>query len=98
MSVLIADFDNRTGDDLFDGTLEQALLAAERALGPNDGFALGFYLSTFDPVYGARPLKRVIQQQLENPLSMAILKGEFAQGQTIQFSRNGEEDKLSLQL
>jgi ATP-dependent Clp protease ATP-binding subunit ClpB len=31
----------------------------------------------FDPVYGARPLKRAIQQQLENPLSKAILQGRF---------------------
>ncbi|EKF74503.1 ATP-dependent Clp protease, ATP-binding subunit ClpB [Alcanivorax hongdengensis A-11-3] len=37
----------------------------------------------FDPVYGARPLKRAIQQQLENPLAQALLKGEFAQGDTI---------------
>jgi ATP-dependent Clp protease ATP-binding subunit ClpB len=32
----------------------------------------------FDPVYGARPLKRAIQQQIENPLSKAILEGKFA--------------------
>jgi ATP-dependent Clp protease ATP-binding subunit ClpB len=31
----------------------------------------------FDPVYGARPLKRAIQQEIENPLSRLILKGEF---------------------
>ncbi|MDX1804877.1 MAG: AAA family ATPase, partial [Alcanivorax sp.] len=37
----------------------------------------------FDPVYGARPLKRAIQQQLENPLAQALLKGEFAQGDTV---------------
>jgi ATP-dependent Clp protease ATP-binding subunit ClpB len=34
----------------------------------------------FDPVYGARPLKRAIQHQLENPLAQAILRGEFAPG------------------
>jgi len=38
----------------------------------------------FDPVYGARPLKRAIQHQLENPLAQAILKGEFAPGDRIQ--------------
>ena len=32
----------------------------------------------FDPVYGARPLKRAIQQQLENPLARQILEGKFA--------------------
>src|SRR5690606_18578137 len=37
----------------------------------------------FDPVYGARPLKRAIQQQLENPLARRILEGEFAPGDTI---------------
>jgi ATP-dependent Clp protease ATP-binding subunit ClpB len=34
----------------------------------------------FDPVYGARPLKRAIQQRLENPLAQRILAGEFATG------------------
>lgn len=37
----------------------------------------------FDPVYGARPLKRVIQQHIENPLAQAILKGEFKPGDHI---------------
>ena len=37
----------------------------------------------FDPVYGARPLKRAIQQQVENPLAQRILKGEFGPGDTI---------------
>ncbi len=37
----------------------------------------------FDPVYGARPLKRAIQQELENPLAQAILAGEFLPGDTI---------------
>ena len=37
----------------------------------------------FDPVYGARPLKRAIQQQLENPLASRILAGDFASGDLI---------------
>ena len=37
----------------------------------------------FDPVYGARPLKRQIQQLLENPLAQAVLAGKFAPGETI---------------
>jgi ATP-dependent Clp protease ATP-binding subunit ClpB len=32
----------------------------------------------FDPVYGARPLKRAIQSEIENPLAKAILEGRFA--------------------
>jgi ATP-dependent Clp protease ATP-binding subunit ClpB len=37
----------------------------------------------FDPVYGARPLKRAIQQQLENPLAQALLSGELTPGKPI---------------
>ncbi|MBS3959729.1 MAG: ATP-dependent chaperone ClpB [Xanthomonadaceae bacterium] len=43
----------------------------------------------FDPVYGARPLKRAIQQQIENPLAQKILAGEFAAGDTLQVSSEG---------
>ena len=38
----------------------------------------------FDPVYGARPLKRVILQKLENPLAQSILNGAFRSGDTIE--------------
>ena len=38
----------------------------------------------FDPVYGARPLKRAIQQQIENPLAQEILQGKFQPGDTIE--------------
>ena len=37
----------------------------------------------YDPVYGARPLKRAIQQEIENPLSLKLLSGEFVAGDTI---------------
>jgi ATP-dependent Clp protease ATP-binding subunit ClpB len=37
----------------------------------------------FDPVYGARPLKRAIQHQLENPLAQAILRGDFGPGDRV---------------
>ncbi len=37
----------------------------------------------FDPIYGARPLKRVIGVELENPLAQAILSGTFMSGDTI---------------
>jgi len=37
----------------------------------------------FDPVYGARPLKRAIQTQVENPLAQALLSGQFGPGDTI---------------
>ena len=44
----------------------------------------------FDPVYGARPLKRAIQQKLENSLAQAILKGEFAPGDVIHVDAAGD--------
>jgi ATP-dependent Clp protease ATP-binding subunit ClpB len=44
----------------------------------------------FDPVYGARPLKRAIQQQLENPLAQRILRGDFGPGDVIRVTAEGE--------
>ncbi|MDJ0748580.1 MAG: ATP-dependent chaperone ClpB [Woeseiaceae bacterium] len=46
----------------------------------------------FDPVYGARPLKRAIQQQVENPLAQEILSGKFSPGDVIEVSV--EDDRL----
>jgi ATP-dependent Clp protease ATP-binding subunit ClpB len=45
----------------------------------------------YDPVYGARPLKRVIQQRLQNPLALKLLQGEFHDGDTVLVSANGKE-------
>ena len=45
----------------------------------------------FDPVYGARPLRRAIQSHLENRLAKEILGGEFAQGDTIEVDWINEE-------
>jgi len=44
----------------------------------------------FDPVYGARPMKRVIQQQLENPLAQQILAGYYTAGDTIKVDVDNE--------
>ncbi len=45
----------------------------------------------FDPVYGARPLKRAIQQEIENPLASEILSGRFAAGDTVHVAeKNGK--------
>ena len=45
----------------------------------------------YDPVYGARPLKRAIQSQLENPLAQKILAGEFKPGEVIEVRMEGDE-------
>ncbi|MDH5285509.1 MAG: ATP-dependent chaperone ClpB [Betaproteobacteria bacterium] len=56
--------------------VEEAALAAVAAAG-------------FDPVYGARPLKRAIQQQIENPLAKEILSGRYAPGDTVHVTASG---------
>jgi len=43
----------------------------------------------YDPVYGARPLKREIQRLLQNPIALAVLEGDFGEGDTIDVSREG---------
>jgi ATP-dependent Clp protease ATP-binding subunit ClpB len=66
---------------------------AERDLGLELDTAALDLLGTagFDPVYGARPLKRAIQHQLENPLAQQILAGAFGLGDTIKVSvKSGE--------
>jgi ATP-dependent Clp protease ATP-binding subunit ClpB len=49
----------------------------------------------FDPVYGARPLKRAIQQQVENPLAQEILQGRFKPGDVIEVGV--DQDRLDFQ-
>ena len=50
----------------------------------------------YNPGFGARPLKRVIQQEIENPLSMALLKGDYMEGETVYFRFDREKDQLVL--
>jgi len=45
----------------------------------------------YDPIYGARPLKRVIQQFIENPLSLEILKGNIAEGDRVDAEIKGDQ-------
>jgi ATP-dependent Clp protease ATP-binding subunit ClpB len=44
----------------------------------------------FDPVYGARPLKRAIQKHVQNPLALAVLEGRFQEGDHIVVTRSPE--------
>jgi ATP-dependent Clp protease ATP-binding subunit ClpB len=70
VDIQLAGLKTRLGDR--DMTLELSTEARDR-LGE----------AGFDPVYGARPLKRAIQQQVENPLAERILAGQFAPGDRI---------------
>jgi ATP-dependent Clp protease ATP-binding subunit ClpB len=45
----------------------------------------------YDPAFGARPLKRVVQQELQNPLASELLKGAFVEGATIRIDYNGTD-------
>ena len=49
----------------------------------------------FDPVFGARPLKRVIQQRIENPLAQLILQGQFVAGSSIKVDYLNDELQFS---
>ncbi len=68
-------------------------LLAAQGLGLTLSEAAKFQLAEegFDPVYGARPLKRVIQRRLQNPLALALLQGRFREGETVAVDfRDGE--------
>jgi ATP-dependent Clp protease ATP-binding subunit ClpA len=59
------------------GYLEKRLAQLEMGLVVEDSALAELAQAGFDPVFGARPLKRAIQQQIENPLAKAILEGKF---------------------
>jgi ATP-dependent Clp protease ATP-binding subunit ClpB len=70
--------------------LEKRLAAMEIGLKVSDEALGEIAKAGFDPVYGARPLKRAIQQEIENPLSKALLEGKFAAKDTIKVGlKNG---------
>ena len=85
------------------------VLQVERLRRRLEGRKLGLELSTaaldwlasagYDPVYGARPLKRAIQRQLETPIAKAILAGSFPEGSTIavEVEEEGGSERLRLQ-
>ena len=60
-------------------------LLAERHIGLELTDAARQHLANagYDPVYGARPLKRVIQREVQDPLALALLRGEFAEGDRV---------------
>jgi ATP-dependent Clp protease ATP-binding subunit ClpB len=63
--------------------LQERLEARDLSLVVSDAALDQLGEAGFDPVYGARPLKRAIQQELENPLALDILAGRFAAGDVI---------------
>jgi ATP-dependent Clp protease ATP-binding subunit ClpB len=63
--------------------LQDRLVERELELKVSDAFMDRLVTVGFDPVYGARPLKRAIQRELENPLAQRLLAGEFQPGEVI---------------
>ena len=51
----------------------------------------------YDPVFGARPLKRAIQRLLQNPLALAVLEGKYAEGDVIRVDRAPSGNALSFE-
>jgi ATP-dependent Clp protease ATP-binding subunit ClpB len=72
-------------------TLQQRLAKMDIGLKISDAALHKLAEAGFDPVYGARPLKRAIQQEVENPLSKAILEGRFGPKDTVEIDVAGSE-------
>jgi ATP-dependent Clp protease ATP-binding subunit ClpB len=68
------------------GLLEKRLAKLEITLKVDDKALAELAEAGFDPVYGARPLKRAIQERIENPLAKAILEGKFAAKDSVRVS------------
>jgi ATP-dependent Clp protease ATP-binding subunit ClpB len=51
----------------------------------------------YDPVYGARPLKRAIQRLMQNPLAVAVLEGEYVEGDRVRVDRAKDGNSLTFE-
>jgi ATP-dependent Clp protease ATP-binding subunit ClpB len=71
--------------------LEQRLAAQDMRLEVSDAALAQIAKAGFDPLYGARPLKRAIQQEIENPVARLVLEGRFGPKDVIPVDfKNGE--------
>ena len=78
------------------GLLEQRLAQQNLTLDVDERAKKLLAKEGYDPQFGARPLKRAVQEHLLNPLSMKLLEGEFKPGDKIKVTADG--DKLKFQL
>ena len=73
------------------GSLKKRLAAQDLRLEVSDAALDVLAQAGFDPIYGARPLKRAIQSEVENPLAKALLEGRYAPGSVIRVeARDGK--------
>ena len=70
--------------------LSQLLASRKMRIDLSDGARAWLAGRGYDPVYGARPLKRVIQKELQDPLARLILEGRISDGETITVDVEGE--------
>ena len=78
---------NGKGTDL---AIEELVLAAER-IEVSEAAIDEIAAVGYDPSYGARPVKRVIQREIQNRLATALLKQDYEEGTTIYVDYNGSE-------
>ena len=72
------------------GSLKKRLAAQDLRLEVSEAALDVLAQAGFDPIYGARPLKRAIQSEIENPLAKALLEGKYAAGSTIKVEADGD--------
>ena len=78
------------------GRLETRLGDRDISMSATEG-ALDFLAEVgFDPVYGARPLKRTIQRELETTIAQGILRGEIMDGDNIRI--DGDDDGIKVEI
>jgi ATP-dependent Clp protease ATP-binding subunit ClpB len=75
-------------------TLEKKLQTQQLKINYDDSLIESLAKAGWDPQFGARPLRRAIQELLEVPLSLKILEGTFLEGQTIDIKLNGTGDSF----
>jgi ATP-dependent Clp protease ATP-binding subunit ClpB len=71
--------------------LAERLAARRLALDVSDEAAAWLARAGYDPTYGARPLKRVIQRRIADPLALALLEGRYGEGDTVGVDVAGDE-------
>jgi len=71
--------------------LRDRLAARKLGLNVSEAAVDSIAAEGYDPTYGARPLKRVIQRRLQDPIAMAILEGRYTEGDTVEVEAKGGE-------
>jgi ATP-dependent Clp protease ATP-binding subunit ClpB len=74
--------------------LNRRLVDRNIVVQPSDAAKEWLSRTGYDPMYGARPLKRLIQKEIENPLALKLLQGEFMNGDLILVDNDGKGDGL----